>query len=253
MLDGETHLCFLHLHGKMVKGSSACSASSFRGSLFGFQPFLVLCGSSLGLAGPLRVRFGFIVGPEMLGVRRWGFFHRPQLPFWSLLWVLAGLPSPLFGLNASLKCLFYKALFLVALASGSRASQLCAMMWLPSLTSFALDFSAVSCFLPWPSLSDGEGRPFAYPGGCPFLVGGRWVSLFVLRLAFGATWLRLSGPLFLLIGSGMILFVLVRSNTLPWCCAMLLRRLILLRRLELIWSSIWLLRLPSVELTHLGV
>lgn len=48
--------------------------------------------------------------------------------------ILSMLQSPLFGVTVSLECIFYKALFLVALAIGLRASQLHALTCTPSLT-----------------------------------------------------------------------------------------------------------------------
>lgn len=83
----------------------------------------------LALSHPLEFGFGVVVELKMRDAQWRRFFNHclpvcPRWPFWSLCRVMSRLQSPLFVATASLECIFYKAFFLVALATGLRASQL---------------------------------------------------------------------------------------------------------------------------------
>ena len=96
------------------------------------------------LADPLRFGFGIEVRSRILDLMRRGFFiQRPPTRrhqvFWSLRKVLEYLRGPEFSIAPDPRKLLHKALFLVAMASGLRASQLHALVRHPSWLVFAAD------------------------------------------------------------------------------------------------------------------
>ena len=96
------------------------------------------------LADPLRFGFGIEIRNRVLDLMRRGFFiqrpstRRPRV-FWSLRKVLGYLRGPDFSLAPAPRQLLRKALFLVAMASGLRASQLHALIRHPSWLVFSTD------------------------------------------------------------------------------------------------------------------
>ena len=97
------------------------------------------------LSDPLRVGCGLVVDDRLVSQLRRGFFHlrpppRRPAPAWSLQRVLDYLAS----LPPSPESSFRRALFLVAMASGLRVSQLHALTRQPALTAFAGELASVS-------------------------------------------------------------------------------------------------------------
>lgn len=137
--------------------------------------------------------------------------------------------SLFFGDTASSECIFYKALFFIALPTRFRTSELCALTRAP-LTLFALDFSSVSLAPNLSHLTKNKKRPSTYAGRYPFLVEVRCFHMSYC----GSIWTLLLRPLFLL-------WVLARFSLSSYgpghCCEVLLRLLIR--------SSVWLLHWPS--------
>ena len=102
-----------------------------------------------GLADPLLFGFGLSVRGRVLDLMRRSFHlrrppPRPRLVRWSLRRVLDHLRGPGFGVDASPRRLLQKTLFLVAMASGLRVSQLHALVRDPAWLVFAVDGSQVS-------------------------------------------------------------------------------------------------------------
>ncbi|KAG0721144.1 hypothetical protein GWK47_006512 [Chionoecetes opilio] len=104
------------------------------------------------LADPLKYGWGLVLDRRSVTLLKRGLFlqnpppHRPG-PFWSLEKVLRFLQGDQFGSDAAGPRLLQKALFLVALATGFRASQLRALTRFPQWTTFSRDGSAVSLSL----------------------------------------------------------------------------------------------------------
>lgn len=73
--------------------------------------------------------------------------HRLSQPFWSLQKILDHLTSPLSSSEVSAMRKLEKALFLVVLAMGYRASQLAVLMRYPARTTFTPDGSKISLVL----------------------------------------------------------------------------------------------------------
>lgn len=101
------------------------------------------------LADPLWLGFRLDIRGREWDLMRRGFFlqrppPRPRRIFWSLAKVLALLQAPEFTQAPDLHHLLQKALFLVAMASGLRASQLHALVRHPSWLVFSPDGSRVS-------------------------------------------------------------------------------------------------------------
>ena len=100
------------------------------------------------IADPLKFAFNISVNSRFLDLLKSSFFlQRPpakkSAPSWSLRKVLLLLASDVYSENASQEQIFRKAVFLVALASGFRISELAALTRSKSLTRFAPDFSFV--------------------------------------------------------------------------------------------------------------
>ena len=101
------------------------------------------------LRDPLRYSCGVFLDPRLLDLLRRSFFlqrppsRRPR-PFWSLSKVLSSLAPPVFPAAAPPRLLFRRALFLLALATGLRASQLHALSRRPAWTVFAAGDTQVS-------------------------------------------------------------------------------------------------------------
>ena len=101
------------------------------------------------IAEPLRRAFGVLLDDKDVAAQIKGFFiakpapQRPS-PSWSLDRVLDFLRSIFPSSSTPTSDLFEKALFLVALASGLRASQLAALTRFPSWTQFSRNMSSVS-------------------------------------------------------------------------------------------------------------
>lgn len=101
------------------------------------------------LADPLLFGFDFTFRSRAWDLMRRGFFlQRPPARspriFWSLSKVLAFLRGPAFSFSPDPLHLLQKALFLVAMASGFRASQLHALIRHPSWLTFTPDGRRVS-------------------------------------------------------------------------------------------------------------
>ena len=101
------------------------------------------------LADPLKFGWGLVLDPRSVQLLKRGLFHQNPPPrekslFWSLEKVLRSLSSTRYQDEPSSLDLLKLALFLVALASGFRASQLKALTRFPRYTSFTTDGSAVS-------------------------------------------------------------------------------------------------------------
>ena len=104
------------------------------------------------LADPLKYGWGLVLDRRSVTLLKRGLFHqnpppRRPGPFWSLEKVLRFLQGDQFGSDAAGPRLLQKALFLVALATGFRASQLRALTRFPQWTTFSRDGSAVSLSL----------------------------------------------------------------------------------------------------------
>ena len=96
---------------------------------------------------PLRVGLNIVVDQDMLDLMKRGFFRvrprvRRSIPSWPLKEVLVWLEDPKF-VEEEYR-IFEKAVFLLALASGLRVSQLAALTRHQSLTSFEAGDAAVS-------------------------------------------------------------------------------------------------------------
>ena len=107
------------------------------------------------LKDPLWYGFQVVLDPRVLDLLRRSFFlQRPpsktSRPFWSLSKVLNSLSPPEFPSNPSKILLLHKAVFLLALATGLRASQLHALTRRPAWTIFASGDTQVS-LAPLPS------------------------------------------------------------------------------------------------------
>ena len=104
---------------------------------------------------PMLFGFGLVVDPRQWELLKASFFLQrpskiPSPPAWSLPRVLDFLQSARFGSAASRSDLFRRALFLVALATGLRVSQLGALIRTPEFTKFAPGLSSVT-LTPCPS------------------------------------------------------------------------------------------------------
>ena len=98
---------------------------------------------------PMLFGFGIEVDPRQWELLKASFFLQrpsrvPSPPAWSLPRVLDFLQSARFGSSASPGDLFRRALFLVALATGLRVSQLGALLRSPEFTKFAPGMSSVT-------------------------------------------------------------------------------------------------------------
>ena len=101
------------------------------------------------LDDPLRLAFNIQVRGRDLDLIFRGFFNqrpprRPRRVFWSLQKVLDLLVSPRYLRRPSVAHLLRRALFLVAMASGLRASQLHALLRIPGCLVIAEDSSQMS-------------------------------------------------------------------------------------------------------------
>ena len=101
------------------------------------------------LADPLWLGFHLDIRGRLWDLMKRGFFlqrppPRQRFIFWSLSKVLTFLRSPEFTESPDVHHLLQRALFLVAMASGLRASQLHALTRHPSWLVFATDGGRVS-------------------------------------------------------------------------------------------------------------
>ena len=101
------------------------------------------------LADPLRLGFGLVLDDRCLALMRRSFClrrHPPKRPplFWSLRKVLTFLRGPTFSAYVTPLDRLRKTLFLVALASGLRSSQLQPLLRHPSWLVFSADGRQVS-------------------------------------------------------------------------------------------------------------
>ena len=104
------------------------------------------------LADPLKFGWDITLEKRTLTLLKRGVFHqnpppRRGSPFWSLSKVLSNLSPPTFPDRPPTDRQLDKALFLVALATGFRSSQLRALTRFPQWTSFSADMSLVSLAL----------------------------------------------------------------------------------------------------------
>ena len=122
---------------------------------------------------PVKFGFGVEVDPRKWELLKASFFLQrpskvPSPPSWSLPRVLEFLQSARFGATASPTDLLLRALFLVALATGLRVSQLGALLRTPEFTKFAPGLASVT-LAPRPSfLAKNERerhrmRPVTFP------------------------------------------------------------------------------------------
>lgn len=113
------------------------------------------------LADPLKYGWGIVLDPRSVQLLKRGLFHqnpppRRENPFWSLEKVLTLLSSSKYQDNPSDLDLMKRTVFLMALASGFRSSQLRALTRFPRYTTFAADGSAVSIAASPKSLAKNE-------------------------------------------------------------------------------------------------
>ena len=122
---------------------------------------------------PVKFGFGVVVDPRKWELLKASFFLQrpsrvPSPPAWSLPRVLDFLQSARFGPAATPNDLFLRALFLVALATGLRVSQLGALLRSPEFAKFAPGKASVT-LAPRPSfLAKNERerhrlRPVTFP------------------------------------------------------------------------------------------
>ena len=103
----------------------------------------------VAIRDPLWFGFGLAVEPRQWELMRASFFlQRPPArqvpPSWSLEKVLRLLESPRFVVEPSAEDLLLKALFLVAMATGHRVSQLAALLRTPEFTKFGVGLSSAT-------------------------------------------------------------------------------------------------------------
>lgn len=131
-------------------------------------------------------------------------------------WDCQGCCLPFFENVASLDCVFYVSLFLVALASRPHASQLHALASLFVGRRLPQTLSCPLLLPPFLSESRREARRLAPVVLLSWAVCGWFISVSGSHSA--AVYERHStGPSFLPFGSSLVLFVLARWYTLPWC------------------------------------
>ena len=98
---------------------------------------------------PISYGFGVEIDKRTWDLLRSSFFHQrppapPSPPSWSLTKVLALLQTQRFASNASAADLLFKAIFLVAMATGHRVSQMAALLRTPQFMRFGLNDSSVT-------------------------------------------------------------------------------------------------------------
>ena len=103
----------------------------------------------VAIRDPMLFAFDLVVDPRQWELLKASFFlqrppKNPSPPAWSLPRVLDFLRSARFGSAASRTDLFRRALFLIALATGLRVSQLGALIRTPEFTKFAPGLSSVT-------------------------------------------------------------------------------------------------------------
>ena len=127
--------------------------------LLDFASFLFRSGDNVSAAtvnnamvaihDPMLFGFDLVVDPRQWELLKASFFLQrpskiPSPPAWSLTRVLDFLQSDRFGSAASRSDLFRRALFLLALATGLRVSQLGALLRTPEFAKFAPGLSSVT-------------------------------------------------------------------------------------------------------------
>ena len=103
----------------------------------------------VAIRDPISFGFGVTIEDRQWDLLKASFFRQrppttPQPPNWSLGKVLTLLQAPKFQSAPSTRDLFSRTLFLVAMATGHRVSQLAALLRSPEFTRFGPDDSSVT-------------------------------------------------------------------------------------------------------------